>query len=86
MCLLIALFCQSLVVYDRLLLGKHTIDQVLVGTLLGVWLALLCHFCLRDRLYDNITTITGRLGPLSTQIAKKYTLNAFAITSCFYLV
>ena len=34
--------------WSRMILGVHSINQVLYGWILGIWLALACHFCLRD--------------------------------------
>ena len=77
-------FGNSLVTYLRLFLGRHTIDQLVLGTLLGVWSALFMHFCLRDKIYRHITEITNGPNTLSTQQTLKYTLDAFGIASCFY--
>ena len=34
-----------LIMIDRLLLGKHTLDQVILGACIGVWCAFFFHFC-----------------------------------------
>ena len=71
-------------VYDRLFLGKHTLDQVALGTLLGIWTAFFIHLCFRDKIFSHITEITIGPGALSSQKAIRYILNAFGIASCLY--
>ena len=37
--------------YQRLLDGVHSIDQVILGSIIGTWEALVMHFLVRDNLY-----------------------------------
>ena len=48
-----------LIVFDRLFLGKHTLNQVFLGSQIGFWLALFMHFCIRDILFNHITNISN---------------------------
>ena len=45
-------------VFDRLFLGKHTLNQVFLGSQLGFLTALFLHFCVRDILFNHIHTIS----------------------------
>ena len=46
---LIAAFGISIFLgYTRIVTAGHTLDQVLLGLMLGVWFALSAHFILRD--------------------------------------
>ena len=47
-------FCAS---YSKLYLGLHSIDQIIFGTLLGLWFDWTMHFVLREDLRDNITSL-----------------------------
>ena len=38
------------ILYSRLFLGVHSLNQVYFGALLGTWFAFSCHFILRDPL------------------------------------
>ena len=51
--------CPS-VTFARLFLGKHTLNQLLLGNQLGIWQALFFHFCLRDLIFNHITSISSR--------------------------
>lgn len=46
-----------LVFLDRIVLGKHFIDQLLLGVLLGVWTAFFMHLCLRDWIYKHVRSM-----------------------------
>ncbi len=48
------LFIIWIVGYSRLFNGSHSIDQILHGWLLGIWLTLMFHFILRDRIFKHI--------------------------------
>lgn len=39
------------ILYSRLFLGVHSLNQVFFGALLGTWFALSYHFILRDPLF-----------------------------------
>ena len=44
--------------YDRVALGKHGINQVLLGSQLGIWCAFFSHFVLRDTIFSHFTKVT----------------------------
>ena len=50
-------FAQSFLSYDRLLLGMHSLDQIMFGTLIGIWCAACCHICLRDKTFSHFSGI-----------------------------
>merc|ERR1719242_2429031 len=77
---------QALIVTDRLYLGKHTLNQTLFGSLLGLWLATCLHFCLRDKIYHHISLITNAPLGLSEVDAKRHAMNAVSITLAIQLV
>lgn len=39
---------------SRVYVGVHAFNHVLYGWLLGVWMAIFLHFCLRDRIINHI--------------------------------
>ena len=49
-----AIVTPLLVGFSRLYNGVHTLDQIIYGLLLGLWLALLSHYCLRTPLIKHI--------------------------------
>ena len=81
-----ALPYQALIVTDRLYLGKHTLNQTLFGSLLGLWLATCLHFCLRDKIYHHISLITNAPLGLADADAKKYAIRAVSLTAIILLV
>ena len=60
--------------YDRVFLGKHTINQVILGSQLGIWCAFFSHFVLRDSIFAHITKLTGKVQKLTRAKALKYCL------------
>lgn len=42
------------IAYSRLFLGVHSLNQVIWGLQMGLWVALTCHFLIRDPLMDLI--------------------------------
>ena len=56
-CIIFALVFWPLIVFDRIFLGKHTWNQVFLGSQLGFLTALFLHFCIRDSLHDHINYI-----------------------------
>ena len=55
-----ALLFSLLVAYSRLLLGVHSIDQVIFGGLLGTWLAFSIHFLVREPLKKHLEKVITR--------------------------
>ena len=43
-----------LIGFARLYVGAHSMNQILYGWLLGVWLAFYTHYCLRQTIIDHI--------------------------------
>lgn len=74
--LLLVFTYWPMVVYDRIVLGKHTLNQVLLGSQIGFWCACFSHFCLRDFVYCHVTKIINGETRLAKEKALKYTLNA----------
>ena len=68
-CVIYAFLCAI----DRIIEGKHTINQVVLGTLVGYWCACLSHFCFRDALFDHITCVTSKVPRFTAVDAWKYT-------------
>ena len=48
--LLFAIFWMFALPYSRLVMGVHSLNQVLFGNMCGVWCGLFLHFIVRDRL------------------------------------
>lgn len=53
-CLIIWL---TIIPYSRILDGVHSIDQVVIGPVLGIWCALFMHFLVRDNLYQLLSDL-----------------------------
>lgn len=49
----------SIVGYSRMFNGVHSLDQVIYGGLIGVWIAGMGHQCIRDRLYTHIDKLNS---------------------------
>ena len=73
-----------MVVYDRIVLGKHTLNQVLLGSQIGFWCACFSHFCLRDFIYSHVTEITNGEARLTKEKAIKYTLTAAKLAAALF--
>ena len=43
--------------FSRFALGMHSLDQLLYGGSLGIWLSFTAHFLFRDHILDHVTTI-----------------------------
>ena len=57
----IALTIACLVAYSRLFVGRHSLDQVVYGALVGTWIALTAHFVLREPLLEHARNLlSGR--------------------------
>ena len=50
----VAMGMGASIMYSRLFLGVHSIDQVVYGAILGIWVALLAHFCCREFFFSEI--------------------------------
>ena len=74
------IIAQLILIYDRMLLGMHTLDQVLFGALFGLWCAAFCHICLRDRIFSHISRISNCSEPLTGNQTLTYALKALSIT------
>lgn len=76
---LIAAFALScLAGYTRLVLGVHSLDQVLFGLMLGAWFALTAHFLIRIPLI----VLVGYLIEGKETRLKQITL----VATCLYLI
>ena len=53
----LGLIFWPLTVFDRVKLGKHALNQVLMGSLFGIWCACFNHFVLRDFVYNHVNWI-----------------------------
>ena len=56
--LFLAIFWCICIPANRVILGQHSIDQVLFGMSLGISNALCCHFFLRDHIMSYIIKVT----------------------------
>ena len=55
----VAVLFAATVGFSRIVLGVHSINQVIFGLQLGVWLACTSHFCIKDRLFANFDRLVG---------------------------
>jgi len=60
--------------WAKLTEAGHTLDQMLLGTELGLWCAFFSHYCLRDTIYSNIRRITSAGDNLSKKEISSYIL------------
>jgi acid phosphatase family membrane protein YuiD len=58
----VAMTFWLLSLFDRMFLGKHTLNQVILGSQLGIWCAFFSHFVLRDSIFSHFTRITSKAG------------------------
>ena len=58
--ILFALLFGSSVAYSRLFLGVHSLDQVLFGSLIGIWLACTLHYICKAPLLRHFNQIISR--------------------------
>lgn len=63
-----------LMLFDRVFLGKHAVDQILLGSQLGIWSAFFSHFILRDPIFDHMAKVCHRAGEMTKASATKYCL------------
>ena len=53
---------------SRLVLGVHSLNQILYGWLLGIWIAVACHFCLKDYIVNNANKLLKNAQPSLKEI------------------
>ena len=58
--------------YNRIFLGKHTLDQVILGSQLGIWLGFFSHFVLRDQIFKYITRLTFKIEEMTRKRSIRY--------------
>ena len=84
--ILFALTFCPLIMVDRLILGKHMIDQVILGACIGVWGAFLLHYCLRDTIFTHFTEVSsGSLIELEANMAK-HVVKSLTLSVVFFLI
>ena len=59
---------------NRIYLGKHTLNQVILGSQLGIWCAFFSHFVLRDSILSHFTKLTNKEKELTRAQAFRYSL------------
>ena len=84
-CLLWVFTFWPLVVYDRIVLGKHTLNQVLLGSQTGIWCAFFSHFVLRDFIFSHVRRISSAGSNLTKAEAYKYCLGATMIATSVFV-
>ena len=52
-----ALVFPATIAYSRLVIGAHSLDQVLFGLMIGLWFALSVHYLIRDELMKMIQSM-----------------------------
>jgi len=68
---------------DRLYVGVHSLDQVIYGTMIGLWLGFYFHFAFREHIIKHIHNMLKR-GMLGD--AKRNAIRAIVLWSLFYIV
>ena len=64
----VAVLFAATVGFSRIVLGVHSINQVIFGLQLGVWLACTSHFCIKDRIYANFDRLVGDPSKASSSV------------------
>lgn len=77
--LVVVIFALS-IGFSRLLLGVHSLYQIVFGYALGLWVTFTMHFCVKDDLFAHLETLMNQAKPSATQY-KKYAY----ITFCTFL-
>ena len=72
--------------FDRVFLGKHAINQVLLGSELGIWCAFFSHFVLRDQIFAHIRRLIYEEPSLSRSQAVSYGIKGSAVVACAILI
>ena len=54
---ILCLLWGTFIPFSRYLVGVHSVDQILQGSLLGLWEGLTLHFCVRDNLLNWMFSI-----------------------------
>lgn len=63
---LLTISCWLFVLYNRVFLGKHTLNQIVLGSQLGIWTAFFSHFVLRDSVFSHITKLTHKVETMTS--------------------
>ena len=84
--LILALSFWLFSVFDRIYLGMHALNQLLLGSQVGIWCALFCHFVLRDSIFAHIAKLCHEKGVLEKRRALKYVLVATLVVILTILV
>ena len=53
--------------FDRIFLGKHTLNQIFLGSQIGIWNAFFVHFVLRDSIYSHFNKLTNKVDCLTKE-------------------
>jgi membrane-associated phospholipid phosphatase len=53
-CLLFALYWAVSLPFSRYLIGVHSLDQIVEGSMIGLWQGLFLHFVLRDHIISHL--------------------------------
>lgn len=62
MLLLLCSFWATCIPFSRFILGVHSADQIIFGSLIGIWNGITCHFLLRDNLIKWMQRVRSKLG------------------------
>lgn len=57
--LLLAIFVSASVMFSRVVLGMHSIDDVCMGALLGLWIAFTFEYCFKFYIKTEVKTVLG---------------------------
>jgi len=52
--LFVAMGFGASIMYSRLFVGVHSIDQVIFGAQIGIWCAFVLQFCLREYIFKEV--------------------------------
>mmetsp|Transcript_37538 Transcript_37538/g.27678 ORF Transcript_37538/g.27678 Transcript_37538/m.27678 type:complete len:207 (-) Transcript_37538:163-783(-) len=78
------LFCIFLIGFSRMFNGVHSLDQVMLGGQMGVWLALFMHFIVREPLFNHVNHILKTHNGLVPKPFQKYILISSLCTFIIY--
>ena len=85
--LLIAVTFGCTIGYSRLILGMHSLNQIIFGLLLGIWVALTCHYSFYDRLLNHaLDLLESRFFDSNQSARKNKFLKVSAITLAVFIL
>ena len=73
--------------FARLYNGVHSIDQIIFGSLLGIWLAFVMHYGVREPVFSNVRFLLKESKNVTVKDYMKYSIvSAIIAILCFLVI